>query len=97
MGKKLIFSPSARRDLYDIVREIARDAPARAVSFGDALLNHAQQAADFPVSGRAVPEFQSSDLRELTHPPIRIIYRVRDDEVVEVVRFWHAKRGAPEP
>ncbi len=42
-----------------------------------------------------VPEFGRDDLRELIHDPIRIIYRVRSD-AVEVVRFWHAKRGTPE-
>lgn len=96
MGQKLIIAPSARSDLHNIVQEIARDAPGRAVKFGDALLDRAQQAADFPRSGRVVPEFGRDDLRELIHDPIRIIYRVRPD-VIEVVRFWHAKRGAPEP
>ncbi len=95
MGKKLIIAPSARGDLFDIVQEIAGDAPGRAVKFGDALLDRAQQAADCPHSGRVVPEFQRDDLRELIHDPVRIIYRVRP-EVVEVVRFWHAKRGTPE-
>jgi plasmid stabilization system protein ParE len=96
MGKKLIIAPSACRDLHDIAQEIARDAPERAVKFGDALLDRAQQAADFPNSGRMVPEFGRPDLRELIHAPIRIIYRVRPDDVVEVVRFWHAARGTPE-
>lgn len=95
MGQKLIIAPSARSDLHEIVREIARDAPGRAVKFGDALLDRAQQAADFPLSGRVVPEFGREDLRELIHDPVRIIYRVRPG-AVEVVRFWHAKRGAPD-
>ena len=47
MGKKLIIAPSARRDLHDIVVEIARDAPQRAIAFGDALLDRAEQAAEF--------------------------------------------------
>jgi hypothetical protein len=43
-----------------------------------------------------VQEIGHDDLRELIHNPIRIIYRVRPD-VIEVVRFWHAIRGTPEP
>ena len=97
MGKTLIIAPSARGDLHDIVKQIAHDAPERAIKFGDALLDRAQQAADFPKSGRVVPEFKRDDLRELVHTPIRIIYRIRADEAVEVVRFWHAARGTPEP
>jgi plasmid stabilization system protein ParE len=72
MGKALIIAPSARGDLHDIVKQIAHDAPERAIKFGD-------------------------DLRELIHSPIRIIYRIRSDEAVEIVRFWHAARGTPEP
>ena len=60
MGQQLIIAPSARSDLHDIVQAIARDAPGRAVKFGDALLDRAQQAADFPLSGRIVPELQKT-------------------------------------
>jgi plasmid stabilization system protein ParE len=44
MGQKVIIAPSARRDLHDIVQEIAHDAPGRAVAFGNALLDRAEQA-----------------------------------------------------
>lgn len=97
MGKKVVIAPSARRDLHHIVQEIARDAPGRAVRIGDELLDRAEQAGRFPRSGRIVPEFGRDDLRELIHDPIRIIYRLRTDDTVEVIRFWHAKRGKPEP
>lgn len=83
--------------MHGIALEIARDAPERAVKICDALLDRAEQAAEFPLSGRVVREFKRDDLRELIQSPFRIIYRVRADEVVEVVRFWHAKRGTPEP
>lgn len=96
MGQKLIIAASARSDLHDIVQEIARDAPGRAGKFGDTLSDRAQPAADYPRSGRAVPEFGRDDLRELIHDPIRNMYRVRPD-VIEIVRFWHAKRGTPQP
>jgi toxin ParE1/3/4 len=95
MGKKVIIAPSARRDLHRIVSEIARDAPDRAMQFGNALLDHTQLAADYPLAGRIVPEFASASIRELIHSPFRIIYRVQPD-YVEVVRFWHAARGSPE-
>lgn len=96
MGKKLIIAPSALRDLHDIVQEIARDAPERAVKFGNALLDRAEQAGAFPRSGRIVPELGRDDVRELIHDPIRIIYRLRSEDTIDVIRFWHAKRGNPE-
>ena len=96
MGQKLIIAPSARRDLHHIVKEIARDASQRAIAFGDALLDRAEQAAEFPNSGRAIPEFRDDNLRELIHAPIRIIYRLRPNDSVAVVRFWHSARGNPQ-
>jgi hypothetical protein len=33
--------------------------------------------ADFPESGRIVSEFGVANLREIIHPPFRIIYRQR--------------------
>ncbi len=96
MGQRVIIAPGARRDLFAIVQEIAGDAPERAVKFGDALLDRAEQLGAFPRAGRVVPEFARDDLREVIHDPIRIIYRIRENDTAEVVRFWHAKRGKPE-
>ena len=95
MGKRVVLAPSARRDLRRIIAEISRDAPERALRFGDRLLDHVEQATAFPLSGRVVPEFGADDIREVILSPYRIIYRVRHSHV-EVIRFWHAARGTPE-
>ena len=50
-----------------------------------------QRPADFPESGRAVPEFGLAQLREVIHPPFRIVYRL-DDDRVRVVRVWRSER-----
>lgn len=96
MGQKVIIAPSARRDPHDIVQEIAHDAPGRAVAFGNALLDRAEQAGISPRSGRVVPEFGRDDVPEPIHDPIRIIYRLPHADADEVIRFWHVKRGTPE-
>jgi plasmid stabilization system protein ParE len=41
--------------------------------------------ADHPDIGRIVPEFDQPFLRELIHPPFRIVYR-RDARRVRIVR-----------
>ena len=41
--------------------------------------------------GRVVPEFGQSFLRELIHPPFRIVYR-HDAKRVRVVRVWRSER-----
>ena len=51
----------------------------------------AAQLAEFPDSGRVVPESETPWLRELVHPPFRIVYRV-DGERVRIVRVWRSER-----
>jgi plasmid stabilization system protein ParE len=46
---------------------------------------------DYPDMGRVVPEFEQSFLRELIHPPFRIVYR-HDTKCVRIVRVWRSER-----
>lgn len=55
-----------------------------------------EHAAEFPESGRVVPEFELPWLRELVQPPFRIVYRV-DREQIRVVRIWRSERLMGEP
>jgi toxin ParE1/3/4 len=98
MGRKVILSPRAIEDLESIVNYIAQDSQDRACAFGDALIARTKQLADFPESGRIVPEYHDSAAREIIHGSYRIVYRLcQDGATIEVSRFWHAKRGMPEP
>jgi len=50
-----------------------------------------ERLADYPESGRVVPEFDLAPLREIIHPPFRIVYRL-DGDRVRVVRVWRSER-----
>ena len=50
-----------------------------------------EQLAQFPESGRVVPEFDQPWLRELIRPPFRIVYRL-EPERVRIVRVWRTER-----
>ena len=50
-----------------------------------------QALADHPDMGRVVPEFDQTFLRELIHPPFRIVYR-RDTGRARIVRVWRSER-----
>ena len=98
MGRKVILSPRAIEDLESIVRYIAQDSQDRACALADALIARTKQLTHFPESGRIVPEYHDPAAREIIHGTYRIIYRLSPDgATVEVSRFWHAKRGTPEP
>jgi len=46
---------------------------------------------DHPDIGRMVPEFGQTFLRELIHPPFRIVYR-HERNTVRIVRVWRSER-----
>lgn len=88
----LSFAESALRDLEEARAWYAEqgvpDVGARMVA---AVFQRVQTLADHPDMGRVVPEFDQPFLRELIHPPFRIVYR-RDPRQVRVVRVWRSER-----
>ena len=49
------------------------------------IVDRIEALADHPDLGRVVPEFEQPFLRELIHPPFRIVYR-RDADILRIVR-----------
>ena len=89
---RISFAASAVADL-EAIRAWYADQQVPEV--GERLLRevvaHVERLADFPESGRVVPEFDFVRLREIIHPPFRIVYRI-DAERVRVVRVWRSER-----
>ena len=97
MGWKIIIAPSAQADLADIVRYIAQHNSDAAARLGYELITRAESVAAFPEIGRVVPEFRQPNLREVICRSYRVIYRLRrEEERIDIVRFWHAARGFPQ-
>ncbi len=55
------------------------------------ILGRVRTLRDHPEMGRIVPEFDQPTLRELIHPPYRIVYRL-DESRLYVVRVWRSER-----
>ncbi len=47
---------------------------------------------DHPRIGRIVPEFENDRIRELIQGKYRIVYRIVNDELIEVLRIIHGSR-----
>jgi toxin ParE1/3/4 len=98
---RLVFSPRARADLYDIWLWIAEQSgPDRADAVYDSLVQRCNLLAERPLAGRAAPEF-GEDLRCFTFRPYIVVYRPRG-KAVEVIRIVHGARDRatlmpPEP
>lgn len=65
MVYQVVLSPSACRDLENIVRSISFDRPRRAIEIGQLLLEKAKSLAEYPEIGRMVPEFNNPNIREI--------------------------------
>ena len=97
MACKIIWSLQARDDLREVVSFIAADNPAVAETLGYRLMSKVDMLANFPLLGRAVPEENDENIRELILRPYRIIYQVLPtQQLVAVARIWHGARGEPE-
>jgi len=55
------------------------------------IIAQVERLADFPESGRIVPEFELSNLREIIYPPFRIVYR-HDVARIRIIRVWRSER-----
>jgi toxin ParE1/3/4 len=90
--RSITFAESAIRDL-EAVRDwyASRGAPAVGERLVADIVEGVERLAAFPESGRIVPEFDTPRLRELIHPPFRIVYRL-DADCVRIVRVWRSER-----
>lgn len=83
---KIVWSPLALKRVEDIARYIAEDDPEAAVQWVNDLFTKVERLADFPKSGRMVPEVGSPRIRELVLGAYRIIYSIKDQIYILTVR-----------
>ena len=86
------FAASALRDLEEIKAWYADQGVSDiGECFVAEIFQRVETLVDHPDIGRVVPEFEQSFLRELIHPPFRIVYR-HDTKRVRIVRVWRGER-----
>ncbi len=91
-GIEIRFAESALTDLETMRHWYTEQgAPEIGDRFVAEIFNRIEALRDHPEMGRVVPEFDQPFLRELIHPPFRIVYR-RDPGRVRVVRIWRSER-----
>jgi plasmid stabilization system protein ParE len=89
---KISWARETLEHLIEIEEYIVKDSPARAATFVDELVDHAETAvAENPQIGRMVPEIARPEIRELIHRKYRIVYRVKESGV-EILTVFEGHR-----
>ena len=89
---KLRLTKSALSDLEAIKHYYSeQDATQVGLNFIAEIFNHIEMLPDHPRIGRAVPEFSDELIREIIHPPFRIVYLL-EEKTVHIVRVWRSER-----
>ena len=88
---KVHWTETAEGHLDAIYAYIAQDSPRYALRMVDRLTRRSQQIADFPLSGRKVPEYEMDQIREVIEGPYRIIYYLKPDQI-DVLAVIHGSQ-----
>jgi addiction module RelE/StbE family toxin len=88
---KVHWTDTAEAHLDAIYAYIAQDSPQYALRMVDRLTRRSQQIADFPLSGRKVPEYEADQIREVIEGPYRIIYHIKPGQI-DVLAVIHGSQ-----
>ena len=95
MGK-IIWSPSALKDIESIAEYISRDSSDQASLFVLRLIEMVDHLEDFPFSGRIIPEIENKSCREVIYGSYRLMYKIVKKDIwitgiVHAARNWKPK------
>lgn len=86
---EIFWTELAKNDLKSIHEFIKVDSPKYANQHVEKLIERVEQLETFPYSGRIVPEFSISQIRELIEGNYRIVYYL-DLESAFILRVHHS-------
>jgi addiction module RelE/StbE family toxin len=93
---KVFWTETAVNHLSSIYNYISQNSPQYAQRLVERLTRRSEQIANFPFSGRLVPEFETEQLREVIEGSYRIIYYIKPEQI-DVIAVLHAARNIENP
>ncbi len=89
---RVFFADSALSDLQEIIQyydeQLAFQVGEKLVAD---IIERIEILSDHPDIGRIVPEFDAQNIREIIHPPFRIVY-MREKSKIYIARVWRSER-----
>jgi len=92
----VLWTKQAQADLAAIRAFISQDSPHYASVIISRLIAATDRLVPFPESGRPVREFEDPLVREVVHPPYRIVYRLVGTDEVHVLTVHHSSQSFPQ-
>jgi toxin ParE1/3/4 len=89
---KVFWTETAENHLDAIYSYISLDSPEYAKQIIDRITRRSIQIADFPLSGRKVPEYEMEQIREVFEGLYRIIYFVKPDKI-DILAVIHTRQN----
>jgi len=86
------WTPQSLGDIEAIADFIARDSDYYALMFTEKVFDTVERLKLFPESGRMVPELNRKKIREIIFGNYRIIYRIKSETQVDILRIYHSAR-----
>ena len=93
---RIRFTPSANAQLKSAVEYIRRDRPTAATSFSKKAKQRLLRLTEFPNSGRKVPEYPGTGVREVIVSPYRFFYQERENSIW-ILAVWHEAQLPEDP
>ena len=93
--REVLWTKQAQADLAAIRTFIAQDSPHYASVIVTRLIGATDRLVSSPESGRTVPEFEDPLVREVVHPPYRIVYRLVGLDELHVLTVHHSSKSFP--
>ncbi len=92
---EVVFSAEAIRDIEEIHAYIKQDSVRYADRQVQRFYEEAERLETFPRGGRMVPEVEHFTVRELIIGNYRMMYRLLEPDLVEIMIIHHSKRRFP--
>jgi len=80
------------KHLEELHGYIAKDSIIYAQRFIKSLIQSVNILEKQPYSGRVVPEFDIQNIREIIYRNYRIVYRIQNNDDIEVLSVYHGAR-----
>jgi addiction module RelE/StbE family toxin len=89
---RLVWTEISTKDLKEIYDYIAENSISYASITVNKIYYKAQKIPENPNLGRIIPEINLKTIREIISGNYRIIYKIKNEEQVDILRIYHSAR-----